>query len=706
MAKYENLKEKLYRSTSDPDIMSIVIGDAKGFSETMEEFWQKYNSHLAEKYIRTAIREGRHDFLTSIADRIVQEDAIPKETILFILKNGIEYAVDKQDRESIDILLDKFKKYTDDTDIKKIMQAALMCCCPRYINEVPHISFIDFLISRGGDINHTTAEGPPYSFVEHVILSNKLVLAEMIISRDDFDISCHQPPKAKYSLLNSAISVLPQYDSKKLVRLIIEKGASVNYPGGGRVHQMPSPAGLAAAKGDIAILHILAENGADLSEKDMSGNSPIDYVRRVTLEKGQENSVLSYLNIVTDGAVTINISNEDKKLIAAIKKNSLALVRKALKNGADPNTYFKPKKYLIPALNYAILLGCDADITKELIGAGADPNSTDLLGIPPLNMLAMELEVMAESNNNSEILYNGVKLQPLNADKGFLRYKQVENYRMFSEKLLKIQEVLISLLDAGANPGIFVNELNYGGILPSRKEDEVQQNLSFGLLSNVLKHFRNIYWKNIYWEDVADDERIFNYPEVDAECRRCRKIIVDMCRTMLDHGLDPNRLDREDVSVVEMAAQCNLNEVLKMFFEAGATGNNMSSRTACHPFFSAVPYQHGNYWGCSLRDNLRKLYNVDPTEPPGTGIGYRRMSDMEMEEKINAIKESADIFADYGYAPEKDEIEEQIKGNRVYDKFPDLREYIVSSAERGRKRKTLLIEDSENYERCTPDFAI
>ena len=701
MAKYENLKEKLYRSTSDPDIMSIVIGDAKGFSETMGEFWQKHNSHLAVKYIKAVVREGRHDFLTSIADRIVQEDAIPKEAILLILKNGIEHAVNKQDRESIDILLNKFKKYTDDTDIKNIMQAALIRCCPRYMDEASDISFIDFLISRGGDINYTTAEGPPYSFVEHVILSNKLVLAEKIISRDDFDISCHQPPKAKYSLLNSAILASPQYDSKKLARLIIEKGASVNYPGGGCEHQMPSPAGLAAAKGDIAMLHILAENGADLSEKDMSGNSPIDYVRRVTLEKGQENSVLSYLNIMTDGAVTINISNEDKKLIAAINKNSLALVRKALKNGADPNTYFKPKKYLIPALNYAILLGCDADITKELIGAGADPNSTDLLGVPPQNMLAMEFEVMAKGNNNSEILYNGVKLQSLNADKGFLRYKQVENYRMFSEKLLKIQEVLISLLDAGANPGIFVNELNYGGILPSRKEDAVQQNLSFGLLSNVLKYFRNIYWK-----EVADDERIFNYPEVDAECRRCRKIIVDMCRTMLDHGLDPNRLDREDVSVVEMAAQCNLNEVLKMFFEAGATGNNISRWTACHPFFSAVPYQHGNYWGCSLRDNLRKLYNVDPNDPPGMDFGDRRMSDMEMEEKINTIKESADIFADYGYAPEKDEIEEQIKGNRVYDKFPDLRQYIVGSAERGRNRKTLFIEDSENFENCVPDFAI
>jgi len=701
MAKYENLKEKLYKSTSEPGIMSIVIGDEKGFSETMEEFWQKYNSHLAEKYIRTAVREGRHDFLTSIADRIVQEDAIPKETILFILKNGIEHAVDKQDRESIDILLNKFKKYTDDTDIKNIMQAALIRCCPRYMDEVSDISFINFLISRGSDINHTTAEGPPYSFVEYVILNNKLVLAEKIISRDDFDISCHQPPKAKYSILNSIISALPLYDSKKLARLIIEKGASVNYPGGGFGHQMPSPAGLAAAKGDIAMLHILAENGADLSEKDMCGSSPIDYVRRVTLVKNQENSVLSYLNIMTDGAVTINISNEDKKLIAAIKKNSLALVRKALKNGADPNTYFKPNKYLIPALNYAILLGCDADITKELIGAGADPNSTDLLGIPPLNMLAMELEVMAESNNNSEILYNGVKLQSLRADKGFPRYKQVENYRMFSEKLLKIQEVLISLLDAGANPGIFVNELNYGGILPSRKEDEVQQNLSFGLLSNVLKHFRKIYWK-----EVADDERIFNYPEVDAECRRCRKIIVDMCRTMLDHGLDPNRLDREDVSVVEMAAQGNLNEVLKMFFEAGATGSEILRLHNSHPFFEAVPAETGNYWGCSFRDNPRKLRYVDPTEPPGTGIGYRRMSDMEMEEKINAIKESVNIFADHGYAPEKDEIEEAIRGVRTYDKFPDLREYIVSSAERGRKRKTLLIEDSENYERCTPDFAI
>ena len=82
------------------------------------------------------------------------------------------------------------------------------------------------------------------------------------------------------------------------------------------------------------------------------------------------------------------------------------------------------------------------------------------------------------------------------------------------------------------------------------------------------------------------------------------------------------------------------------------------------------------------------------------------MSDMEMEEKINAIKESADIFADHGYAPEKDEIEEDIRGVRTYDKFPDLREYIVSSAERGRKRKTLLIEDSENFESCVPDFAI
>jgi len=701
MTNYKNLKEKLYKSTSEPGIMSIVIGDEKGFSETMEEFWQKYNSHLAERYIRTAVREGRHDFLISIAERIVQEDEIPKEVILLILRNGIEHAVDKQDRESIDILLNKFKKYTDDTDIKNIMQAALIRCCPRYMDEASDISFINFLIDRGGDINYTKPEGPPYSFVEYVILNNKLVLAEKIISRDDFDISCHQPPKAKYSILNSIISALPLYDSKKLARLIIEKGASVNYPGGGFEHQMPSPAGLAAAKGDMVMLHILAENGADLSEKDMCGSSPIDYVRRVTLVKNQENSALSYLNAITDGAAVISVTKENKQLLSAIRKNSLSLIKKALGKGADPNTYFKPNKYLIPALGYAILLGCDADVTKELIRAGADPNATDLLGVPPQNMLAMELEIITEKGTSNEIRYNGVKVLSGSENREFWRYKQVENYKILSEKLLKIQEVLTALLDAGAKPGIFVNELNYSGILQSNTGDRVQQNISFGLLLNILRHFSNVYWK-----EIADEERIFNYPETDAECRRCRKIIVDIAQAMLNHGLDPNRLDKSGISVIEMAAQGNLNEVLKMFFEAGATGSRILRLHDNHPFFSAVPAETGNYWGCSFRDNPRKLRYVDPTEPPGTGIGYRRMSDMEMEEKINAIKESVNIFADHGYAPEKDEIEEEIRGVRTYDKFPDLREYIVSSAERGRKRKTLLIEDSENYERCTPDFAI
>lgn len=697
MKDKKELREKFYACTSDNAYMSIIIGDMEGFRDIMGVFWEYPD--IAEKYIGVAIRESRYDFLKYITDRIVQEGKIPHEKIIKILTVGMEKASGKQNTQSVNILLNAFGGYPNSTEMQEIMRKSLMSSCSMYSRDVSDISFIDFLVNKGADLNYTT-DRPPYSFIENVMLCNRPVLAEMLILREDFDISCHQPPKAKYSILNSAISSVSEYESKKLVRAILEKGGDINYIGGGEDYQMPSPAGLAAAKNDLVMLHILAEAGADMSKKDMSGHSPVDYVRRISVAKGRESTLIGYLNMITDDSVMITVTKEDKNLISAIKKNNLSLVRRALKKGADPNTYFKPQKYLIPALGYAILLGCDPDITKELLNAGADPNAVDLNGIPPQNMLSMELECMSAGDSNNEITYNGVKLVGGNTEWEFRKYGQIKSYEMFEEKLLKIRNVLEALLSAGAKPGIFVNMLDYNGILLKDNNNTVKQNLSFGLLLNIFRYYRDIYWR-----ESADEQRILNYSEAEAKCNECRKIIEDICRMMLNNGLDPNRIDQNEITALELAAQCNLNNILRMLFEAGAKGAKRS-RNDLSPFFAAIPCEVQNFWSYSFRDVPRKFHFIDPNDPPGINGGDRRMSDMELAEKINSIKTSVDIFAEYGFAPEKAEINNNIKHVKTYEKFPELHSYILSCAERERRKNILTKEDSEVMKDVLPDWNI
>ena len=153
------------------------------------------------------------------------------------------------------------------------------------------------------------------------------------------------------------------YNAVPVIEKLLDEGADVN------MTLQRTPLHAAAENGNLEIVNLLIEGGADVNFQDIHGRTPLfvavverqtEVARRLT-EAGSDATLLT-----ADGSSIV---------IAAIRAENLGIARWALENGVDVNA-FRPEKVNATALILAARRG-NLEIAKLLLDHGADPNLTN-----------------------------------------------------------------------------------------------------------------------------------------------------------------------------------------------------------------------------------------------------------------------------------------------------------------------------------------
>lgn len=673
-----NSSDALKRSADNIDsattFILILTGDLQSFINSSNKFWE--HDDMSSNYLSKAIVYGKHQIVDYIIDTCIEKLKEDNSRLIKILSRGLTTACETQDTKSALYILAKLKIYCNDQQYYDIINQSIIKSVDKYSKETPDISFIKLFIDAGADINYTSVDAP-YSLIGAALYANKGMLVQTLIEFPEFDMLKHQPPYAEYTLLTTLLSnmTIDNHIKIRLLERFIELGADINAKGCGVKDQSFSPAGIACTNGSVQELFILVNAGVDLYAKDISGNSVIDYAK--TLKKNESNlPTEKFISILTGNMLDDKLTQADINIFSAIRKNNPKLLKKALVKGADPNSKYK---YGTSALAYSIIMKKDIMLIKNLLDAGADPNTTDIRGIPVLSTLAIGLKTSETYTDN--ILFNGLRVP--NTEKK--NNSTLTEYVKLNTELTNIKETLKLLLDAGADPNIKCNNKN------PKNETRLEYDLSCGLPLNILKSYMDIYWDKTYCQ-----ERTFHYNTIVPEWEKSKSLIEDIFKMMLDKGLDPNYKIDSNNSLINVASGCNLNSILKMLINAGVdlTLYNNSNES---PILWAIP--EGKGWRNYTREFIQsifKLNRIEPYRPVGLQYNERGMSDFELNEKLQAIKDTVLLLYENGLTLPVNKINDIIKSESVYVTFKDLGNFILNAESYVLSVNKLEAEDSKN----------
>lgn len=669
----------------DRAVGAIVAGDEDAFFEYAGCFWE--NRYFAKKYIEKAFICGSNDLALKII-KICEEKAPSQNNVLFLLTYAIEAAAKERCPELIKIFADMMKNSAGVFEYTRFINKAMVNCISGYGKDAPEISYINMLVEAGADINYSIYKHP-FSLVGAAVNAGKYKFALDLMDRPDFDILKHQPPTGRYSLINIIISSSRDTDIKvRLLKKLISLGADINTRGSGIGFQSFSPVGLSVFMEDPMVFHILEKSGADLYERDISGNNTFDYIKPLRETDPYSNTV-KFLNDVDTGRSGSITIDSDKPLFVAIKKGSAVRVRKALENGISANARYR---YGMPALSFALAHRTGSDIIKLLLEAGADPNICDDRGIPSFFIPSLWLKL---SDTPDLIRYNGIKVPGTERTESGTRDK----YIWLDHTLKDIKEAVSMMLEAGADPNMKANDKQkkYGFFeRKSQPTNACEDDLFYGLHMNVLKAYMDVYWK-----ESCSRDSVFGYDTIYPYLKSCRKSVNEIFEDSFKNGLDPNYSSGTGETLVDMAAAANMNSVLSMLIEHGADLDRYEPLEP-NPFLYAIPegVPSGGYIR-TFMEIRHKMRHIDPNLPAGLQYGERGMSDLEMNDKISAVRGTAEILLKNGFVPDLVQLTNIIKSEPFYSCFPEVREFLLDADGYSMRVRSLDREDCKESEGAT-----
>jgi ankyrin repeat protein len=201
-----------------------------------------------------------------------------------------------------------------------------------------HLQLVEFLLSKGFDINQTTDNGE--NFLHAAVSTDSIALVKFGI---DHGIDPNQQSRSGETPLHSAVwSTFQQ--------------------------------GMTPAKGEV--IKLLLASGADINRKDMSGETPLS---RAASTRNSE-----IVNLLIDAGADINNLNNDNvtPLVIAIHQGYLDNVRSLLQKGALSDT--KDNHYGMTPLHQAVIVG-NVELVKTLLDYVRDINAADNDGKSPLD---------------------------------------------------------------------------------------------------------------------------------------------------------------------------------------------------------------------------------------------------------------------------------------------------------------------------------
>ena len=663
----------------DKALGAIIAGDTEAFFEYAGNFWK--NRYSAQKYIEKALVCGSNDLALKIV-QMCEEKTRSKNHLSFLLTYAIESAAREQCPELINTFADMMKNSAGACEYSRFINKAMVSCISKYGMDTPEISHINILIEAGADINCSICKYP-FSLVGAAVSAGKYKFALDLMDRPDFDISKHQLPTGRYSLINMVISSSRNTEVKvRLLKKLISLGADVNTRGTGIGFQSFSPIGLAVFMDDPMVFHILERANADLYERDISGNNVFDYMQQLKVISA-DSQIVKFLSSVDTGQSGSEILDEDKPLFTAIKKGSPGRVKKALESGISPNARYR---YGTPALSFALAHKTDTEIIKLLLDAGADPNICDDRGIPSFFIPVLWLK---KSDMPGMVRYNGIKVPGTERSEFGTR----EEYISLDRALKEIKQVVQMMLSAGADPNMKANDKQKKYGLFERKPQptpDYEDDLFYGLHMNVLKAYMNVYWRG-----GCSKDSVFGYDTIHPYLESCRRSINEIFEISFKSGLDPDYYSGTGETLVDMAAAANMNSVLSMLIEQG-TDLDRYEPLEPNPFLYAIP--EGAPTSGYIRtfmDIQHKMRHIDPSLPVGLQYNESGMSELEMHDKISAIKGTAELFLRNGFIPDVENLKKIIKSELFYLRFPEIGEFLQDADGYAMRIRSLEREDNE-----------
>lgn len=197
---------------------------------------------------------------------------------------------------------------------------------------------LEFLISKGADVNARDNENKTPLFK----CENDTEVAELLISKGA-DINAEDD--CKETPLSAALEGSGKFHYPEVAKLLISKGANVNYKtfsDKNCLYSGETSLTTIVGMGDIEIVKLLLEKGADPNEKNSRGETPLFIV-------------------------TATVWNTE-------------IAKLLISNGADVNVRVKPWSNRTP------LFGANKELTELLISNGAEINIMDSCGETPLTI--------------------------------------------------------------------------------------------------------------------------------------------------------------------------------------------------------------------------------------------------------------------------------------------------------------------------------
>ena len=260
----------------------------------------------------------------------------------------------------------------------------------------------------------------------------------------DYGISINDKNKYGYTALMMAIA----NNSMLMIKKLVDNGVDINARDlDGRTALMVS-----AIRGNDDIIQYLIKNGADYKVVDKDGLNVLDYYHKRVYLNDEGFKYNKYASIAEQLHQKFNYISESHKKYNNLLKNSIKnsadeqVVIDAIKKHADIDV--KDENMCTPLLN-AAQNNLGANIFRDLLVSGANPNASCLGGKTPLMFLAAnsnEIDVYDQIKKIS-LLYE-YKVEPNVLD------DDGNNALMYAVDFNANSGVIKGLLDIGVNPNV------------------------------------------------------------------------------------------------------------------------------------------------------------------------------------------------------------------------------------------------------------
>lgn len=348
----------------------------------------------------------------------------------------------------------------------------------------------------------------------------------------------------------------------EIAHLLLRRGATANPPAGRNLFWM-TPVQKAARSGDIELVSLFVDNGADLNA------APYHRGERTALQAAARSGNVDLVTLLIEKGGDINADAAAYDgftcLQGAASSGNLALVNILLQLGADVNAPASPKSGRT-ALQAAVEQD-DLGMVKSLLDAGADVNQ--IINGQVALCSAIEYCDYDDTYNSGSIynllMENGANPDPINVETTPLAFAASSGQF----------HLVARLLDAGAN----VNRPSLGpfrkppGLTPPRTplaiavahghEDVVQLLINSGA---DLNHIAPISGANPLLYALSND-----------------KFSCEITESLLRGSADPNKPSATGMFPIHFAATCLSSEdaeaAIKILIDAGADVNSLSQAT-------------------------------------------------------------------------------------------------------------------------------